>query len=305
VTVTAILHAYRWPGAEALESLRASIEAAVPTGLDLVEAREDERHAMGASTIVNRAGASSASDTLLVLEPSTWFAPETIASVVRGSVGGLAHDAEAPARLWAIPRRLFSDAGGLDARLWSIGYVEDLAVRLALRGVAVTPIAADGVWHGPDAYPLRAEVTDFLAIRNRLITAFKICPDGDLGDELAGEAALSLVRAWRASGLDPSVFAFGAGSRRTPRPADEAAMLVPLLALDAFLTDLPVLYDERRRLQTQRTAPAGRVPGRSGASARVAGAAAEPGPVTTPGQTGPGLDVLERLRRLLDDGARR
>jgi len=305
VTVTAILHAYRWPGGEALASLRSSIVAAVPTGLDLVEVPEDERHAMGASALVNRAAASSASDTLLVLEPSTWFAPEAIASVVRGSADGLAHDAEAPARLWAIPRRLFSEAGGLDARLWSVGYVEDLAARLALRGVAVTPVAAGGAWHGPDPYPLRAEVTDFLAIRNRLITAFKTCPDRDLGDELASGAALALMRAWRGSDLDPSVFAFGAGSRRTPSPADEAATLVPLLALDAFLADLPALSDERERLQTERTTTAGPAPDRPGVPARVAGAGPGPGSADTPGQTGPGLDLLERLRRLLDNGARR
>ena len=302
--VTVILHAYRWPGGEALESLRSSIAGAVPTGLDLVEAREDERQAVGACALVSRAAASSAADALLVLEPSTWFAPEGIASVVRGSADGLAHDAEAPGRLWAIPRRLFSDAGGLDARLWSVGYVEDLAARLAARGARVTAIAAAGVWHGPDPYPLRAEVTDFLTIRNRLITTFKTCPDQDLGDELASQAALSLMRAWRASGLDTSVFAFGAGSRETPRPADEAATVVPLLALDAFLAGLPALSDARERLQTGRTAAAGMVPGRPGMPAGL-GAGAAGGPVAAAPQTGPGPNVIERLRRLLHNGARR
>ena len=302
--VTVILHAYRWPGGEALESLRSSIAGAVPTGLDLVEAREDERHAIGAAAVVNRAAASSASHTLLVLEPSTWFAPEAIASVVRGSADGLAHDTEVPARLWAIPRRLFSEAGGLDARLWSVGYVEDLAARLAVRGTRVTPIVAGGVWHGPDPYPLRSEVRDFLGIRNRLITAFKTYPDRDLGGELAGQAALALIRAWRASGLDPSAFSFGAVARQTPHPADETATLVPLLALDAFLADLPALGDERERLQRQ-WAAAGRAPGRPGALAQVATVGLGPGSVATPSQTGPDLDVLEPLRRLLGQGAKR
>jgi len=305
VRVTAILHAYRWPGREALESLRSSIAGAVPTGLDLVEAREDERHALGAAAVVNRAAASAASDTLLVLEPSTWFAPEAIASVVRGSADGLAHDAEAPARLWAIPRRMFSDAGGLDARLWSVGYVEDLAARLAARGARVTPIAAAGVWHGPDPYPLRPEVRDFLGVRNHLITAFKTCPDRDLGEDLAAGAALALMRAWRASDLDSSAFSFGATVRRMPRPADETATLVPLLALDAFLSGLPALGDERERLRAQATAPAGRAPGRPGALAQAASVGPEPGSVATSGQTGPDPDLLERLRRLLDNGARR
>ena len=305
VRVTVILHAYRWPGREALESLRSSIASAVPTGLDLVEAREDERQAVGACALVNRAAASSAADALLVLEPSTWFAPEGIASVVRGSADGLAHDAEAPGRLWAIPRRLFSDAGGLDARLWSVGYVEDLAARLAARGARVTPIAAAGVWHGPDPYPLRSEVRDFLGIRNHLITAFKTCPDRNLGDELAVDAALALMRAWRGSGLDSSAFSFGTAARQAPRPADETATLVPLLALDAFLADLPALGDERERLRPQATAPAGRAPGRPSTRAQVASVGPEPGPVDMPRQTGPDLDVLERLRRLLDKGARR
>ena len=303
--VTVILHAYRWPGGEALESLRSSIAGAVPTGLDLVEAREDERHAIGAAAVVNRAAASSASHTLLVLEPSTWFAPEAIASVVRGSADGLAHDTEVPARLWAIPRRLFSEAGGLDARLWSVGYVEDLAARLAVRGTRVTPIVAGGVWHGPDPYPLRSEVSDFLGIRNRLITAFKTCPDRDLGGELAGQAALALIRAWRASGLDPSAFSFSAVARQIPFPADETATLVPLLALDAFLADLPALGDERERLQAQSTPVAGRAPSRPGAPARVAPVGFGPGSVATPSQTGPDLDVLEPLRRLLGKGANR
>ena len=274
MTITAILHAYRWPTAEALASLRSSIARAVPTGLDLVEAREDERHAVGASALVNRAAASSAAGTLLVLEPSTWFAPEAIAALVRASAGGLAHDAEAPARLWAIPRRLFSDAGGLDARLWSVAYVEDLAARLAVGGVPVVPTAVVGVWHGPDPYPLRPEVRDFLEVRNHLITAFKTCPDRDLGAELAAEAALALMRAWRASGLDPSAFSFGATRGRAPHPADETATLAPLLALDAFLADLPALSDERARLCR-----------------------------TTQASLGP--DVLERLQRLLDKAGRR
>jgi hypothetical protein len=305
VRVTAILHAYDWPRREALESLRASIARALPTGLDLIEAREDERHAVGACALVNRLAASSAADTLLVLEPSAWFAPEAIASVVRGSADGLAHDAEAPGRLWAIPRRLFSDAGGLDARLWSVGYVEDLAARLAARGARVTQVAAAGVWHGPDPYPLRPEVRDFLGIRNHLITAFKTCPDPELGDELAAGAALALMRAWRASDLDPSAFSFGATVQRMPRPADETATLVPLLALDAFLADLPALGVERERLRAQATAPAGRAPGRLGARAQGGSVGHEPGPVVTPGQTGPDLDVIERLRRLLDKGSNR
>jgi hypothetical protein len=247
VTFTAILHAYRWPSQQTLGSLRAAIASAIPTGLDLVEACEDVQAAVGAAAVVNRAAKASAADMLLVLEPSTWFDPEVIASFAGGSRDGLVHDAEVPSRLWAIPRGSFNDAGGLDPRLWSIGYVEDLAARLAVRGGAVTPIRTGGVWHGPDPYPLRAEVRDFLAIRNRLMTAFKTSPVPDLGRELAFGAALALIRAWRSADLDASAFSFGSPMPLTLRPVDEGATLVSLLALDAFLGELPALARERQR----------------------------------------------------------
>jgi hypothetical protein len=265
VTFTVILHAYRWPSQQTLGSLRAAIAAAVSKGLDLIEAREDERHAIGAAAVVNRAAETSAADMLLVLEPSTWFAPEVIASFAGESGDGLVHDAEVPSRLWAIPRGLFKDAGGLDPRLWSIGYVEDLAARLSLRGVAVTPIRTDGAWYGPDPYPLRAEVRDLLTVRNRLITAFKTCPVPDLGRELAAEAAFALMRAWKSASLDASAFSFGSPTSRALGPADEAAALVPLLALDAFLGGLPALDRERQGLREARP------PAPGGAAAQAAG----------------------------------
>ena len=89
-----------------------------------------------------------------------------------------------------------------------------------------------------------------LAIRNPLVTAFKTAPPDQLGAVLGEVAARALGAATRAASLDPAAFRFDAPrrSRRDAWPADEAGTLVPLLALDSFLTELPSLLAERARV---------------------------------------------------------
>ncbi len=148
MNVSVILHAYRWPERAAVESLRASLRATIGDGVEIIEAREDEKRAVGAAALVNRAVSGSRGDRLLVLEPASEYPAEAFARLV--SSPGLACDAEAPCSAWSIERRAFDAAGGLDERLWSVGYVEDLAARFSLAGQPVAALALDGRRPGPE-----------------------------------------------------------------------------------------------------------------------------------------------------------
>ena len=171
----------------------------------------------------------------------------------------LTADAIAPIDVWALPRARFQEAGGLDERLWSIGVLRDLVVRLEGRLPVITrgPVSAGT----RSAWPLQPDVARLLATRNHLITAFKSLHPHNLGIELAHLAVLELRRAWVASGLRHEDFQFGGpwgrnestlaralrpGAHGAAHLESRAQVLLPLLALDSFLDVVPALLEDRR-----------------------------------------------------------
>ena len=159
-----------------------------------------------------------------------------------------------PQPAWAIRRTVFADAGGFDPVLWNVGLLEDLAARIP--AVPIVPIAAGAAPDRRSAWPLDPALHSFLARRNRILTAFRSLPADALGVELARVAVDALRAATAASGLTGEQFRFGGGwgeaegaLARLLRPgadgasyiADQAGTLLPLLALDSALEELPRL----------------------------------------------------------------
>ncbi len=277
VPVTALLHAYRWPDHDALTPILAALEAVSPGRV--VRAHERER-ALGAAALINRAAAGCTDGVLLVAEPCVAWTEAQLRTVVAAAGAGLAlarptapplrqaaHSTGARARvprcrLWGIRTTLFRSLDRLDARLWSVGEIDDLRARASFSGATVTELDLDGRWIGPDSYPLRSDVIALLEIRNELITAFKVDPADALGPRLALASVEALAAAWRAAAIDPKAFRLGGswkGSRARPAsreagddpgvwPRDEPRTLLPLLALDSFLREVPSLAAERDAL---------------------------------------------------------
>ncbi len=163
--------------------------------------------------------------------------------------------------IWAMRKSAFEAAGGLDARLWHVGAVADLAARARLRGIDVIARPLPFVRREP-AYRVHEPLRRLLAVRGELITAFKTAPLDELAPRLAVACARAWLAMWRATGLQAEDFAFGGrwgapGSLagrllgRTPpdlrwaQSGDPLIVLAPLLALDAFLDELPSLMAER------------------------------------------------------------
>lgn len=157
-------------------------------------------------------------------------------------------------RIWALPRETYLALGGLDRRLWSIGFVEDLALRARAAGVPVREVPFPGR-EAPRAWLLAEPVRELLAIRNRAIAAHRSLEPGALGRELARVATLALGSAWRRAGIDGARLQFGGRwgarapllgrrvARRRARkaglwPADEIGLLTPYVALDAALDEI-------------------------------------------------------------------
>lgn len=164
-----------------------------------------------------------------------------------------------PMPAWALPRAAFDAAGGLDAAWWSVGLLEDLRDRLSSLPVRRVATAAAG--ERRSAWPLTPAIRVFLRRRNRILTAFRSWPADRLGIELARVAVDALRDATMASGLTGEQFRFGGGwgsgegaLARLLRPgadgasylADHAGTLLPLLALDSALHELPRLLPLRQ-----------------------------------------------------------
>jgi GT2 family glycosyltransferase/glycosyltransferase involved in cell wall biosynthesis len=120
--VTAILHAYAWPEAPALDSLRARLREALPD-IEIIEAREDPTAVVGAATLINHAAARAAGRVLLVLEPSVLLPAEHLRALIDAARDGLAvevprdgaaSDKAAPAAE-AVPSHAERDGLALDA----------------------------------------------------------------------------------------------------------------------------------------------------------------------------------------------
>ena len=246
--VTVILHGCAWPGGDPAAAWRDWVDGADGRGGEVLESREQLTAAVGAAALVNRAAGLARGAVLLVAEPAVTWDMAAMSRLSAAAAEGLAltPPINGRCRLWAVGRRLFEALGGLDERLWSVGELDDLVARSARTpGLVSLPCSRAG----PEPYPLMAAARALLAIRNPLVTAFKTAPPDQLGAVLGEVAARALGAATRAASLDPAAFRFDAPrrSRRDAWPADEAGTLVPLLALDSFLTELPSLLAERAR----------------------------------------------------------
>jgi GT2 family glycosyltransferase/glycosyltransferase involved in cell wall biosynthesis len=208
-------------------------------------------------------------------------------------------------RAWAVPRETYLALGGLDPGLWSIGAVEELALRARAAGVPVRDVAFPDRT-APRAWPLAAPVRELLAIRNRVMAAHRSLPPAALGRELARVATLALASAWRRAGIDEARLQFGgqwgssgslfegSAARRARKaglwPADEIGTMTPFLALDAALdeivagsaTGLPSRGVGAGRTDRALRGPAGAASGTAAvsSSAHVSGSAAEAAPCT-------------------------
>jgi hypothetical protein len=193
--------------------------------------------------------------------PLAWPPPaaglDLLGELAAATAGGADAVDPRPMPAWAIRRTVFTDAGGFDPILWNVGLLEDLAARLA--GVTILPIVPVGVGPAGDrrsAWPLDAALRAFLARRNRILTAFRSLPADALGVELARVAIDALRAATASSGLTGAQFRFGGGwgeaegaLARLLRPGadgasyigDHPGTLLPLLALDSALEELPRL----------------------------------------------------------------
>jgi len=272
VAVTLILHAYRWPSRADLDAIVADVRTATGEVATIVEARENEASPAGAAAAINHA-AASASGLLIVAEPSIRWSASTLSqlfqiageqralTIASGPVEGAPNGgAGVPAggrkddrcRLWAIDRATFDRLGKLDERFWSIGEVDDVIARAHRAGVETRIVAAAGRWIGPEAYPLAPVVREFLQRRNPLITAFRTWPIDRLAPWIALRAATALLESAHLSDARPEAFAFGARSQ-DGASADGAATgeaILPLLAIDSFLSMVPSLVEERAAQHT-------------------------------------------------------
>jgi GT2 family glycosyltransferase/glycosyltransferase involved in cell wall biosynthesis len=237
-----------------------ALAAAARDGLAVEASRSRATH--GAST----AASSGASTSLLAELMEFAKLPQSLDADATGATHAThathATDATDDARVpaFAIARTHWDALGGLDARLWSIGIVEDLAARASLARVAVHAMpfeanAGDAMMTGaPPAWPLRRSVARLLRTRNRLITALKTAHADTLGPAFAHESARALLESWRATGLTEDTFRFGGTfGRRGSDPSalrDPAGVLLPLLAIDAALDLVESLEPERTRWQT-------------------------------------------------------
>jgi GT2 family glycosyltransferase/glycosyltransferase involved in cell wall biosynthesis len=196
-------------------------------------------------------------------------------------------------RMWAIRRATLRALGGLDRDFWSVGLVEDLAGRARTAGVPVrvTRDPRPAGLHG-DAWPLLPHIRQLLAVRNALVSAAGAPTARQAGRAFAVVATLALSEAWTRAAIDPERLRFGtawgsAAGHKRPRPpaatgpeaalwpAQEAAALLPILALDSGLDGLAVEGSRRPAgrwpvpTQASTAAPAGAkpaVPGSAGTS---------------------------------------
>ena len=253
--ITAILHACRWPEVPRVERQTSALHAAFAERVTVVHAAEQSDNARGAAALVNAAAARATGELLLVMEPSVFWPAEALRAIVdRASRCRLA----IASRLWSIERTYFNELGGLDERLWSVGEIEDLAARAAIQR-APAYMELEGEWVGPEPYPLSEPILEFLRRRNDAISAFKTAPQEHLGRRLAVIATRALLESGRAADLDPRAFAFGAPAS-VPAPRDATATLLPVLALDSFLSLLPQLARERRAVSNGGDYPRAAIP---------------------------------------------
>ena len=236
--LTAVLHAWQWPDAVTLAPGLEAVRAAARrfAAVQIVEQRERAEAAVGAAALVNAAVRRSHGDHLLVLTPDTRWSAATLSCLLQASEEGLALVGPG---LWALSRSSFESLGGLDERFWSVGEVDDLAERARLGGLPVRRLDLAGEAIGPPPYPLRADVAQFLRVRNRLLTLLETCPPEALSRETAPLIREALVAAYLASGLAPSAFAIGQPA--APSAADlqdPGAVVASLLALGSVVDEI-------------------------------------------------------------------
>jgi GT2 family glycosyltransferase/glycosyltransferase involved in cell wall biosynthesis len=166
---------------------------------------------------------------------------------------------------WVVRRDAWEAAGGLDARLWSIGAVADLAARLRALGHRTGTVPMANAPTTAASYPLSPDVRTLLAWRNGLISLVKTSPADTLGPSMTLLLTALLGAAWRGTGLRADDVTFGgAWGRASMRqrlqtrlggrpagdiwPADELATALPLAAIQSFSMELPALLEERRAM---------------------------------------------------------
>ena len=282
--VTLVLHGGDGPRPEVRRDVRATVGAALPDaevldtsghGGPLAEAINEAARSAGgdrlvicdgsvpidADALTAMAGTPSGTLTIGVAGTPVPYPESDLtdadrrALADRGDAGGTGSSATArvpgfaTSPLWAVSRALFLELGGLDDRLARVGLEADLGMRARRAGAPVTHVRLAG----PPARSDNDAADRFLTLRNRLASAWKSEPVEVLAPHLAELTAAAILVAWRSAGISTSAFEFApassadAGGRPPTTLADESGTVLPLLAIDAFLTLAPELAAERGR----------------------------------------------------------
>jgi GT2 family glycosyltransferase len=157
-----------------------------------------------------------------------------------------------------VRRGVFLDVGGFDEGLFMFYDDVDLGWRLNLLGYAVRFAPRSVVYHkhhgSMRSFGEYREM--YLLERNALHLLYKNLSDENLGTFLPAALALLGRRAVAKSGLDSQAFDIrnfhgGADEFEPTTPVAKDAV-AGLFALDQFVTDLPRLNEERRKIQSRR-----------------------------------------------------
>jgi GT2 family glycosyltransferase/glycosyltransferase involved in cell wall biosynthesis len=293
--LAAIVHGARWPAWDAGAAWRERLSRALRRDVEIVLARDEISAPRGAAACIMQGLARTLAPHVIVADVHATPDDETIRAIVaaldtaalvwpgRGQtepvdgatfgdrllaarrsarVDGRAGAEVVDPPVWAIQREPILDLGGLDATLWSIGVVEDLAARLARVDAPIAHLDVPVIGVSDASYPFVASVRTFLSWRNRLRLAFAHAPAERLGPDLGAAVVSLLAEAWAATGLDGSSVSFGGDWGReslatrlrtrfggpppaTLWPRDETGTAVRLAALHAFALDLPDLLRGR------------------------------------------------------------
>ena len=288
--LAAIIHGARWPAGDAGAAWRQRLSRALQRDVEIVLARDEVTAPRGAAArIMQGLGRTTAADVLVAdvhatpgddvlraivaaLETARLVLPghEQVArsagtfrdQLLEAASGAAADATEADPAVWAVHRDALLDAGGLDETLWSIGVVDDLAMRLRYVNAPITRLEMPAVAVSDVAYPYAAPLATFLSWRNRLRLEFTHAASEDLGAGLGIQLVALLAEAWAATGLDAAGVSFGGdwgraslATRLRTRlggpppdavwPRDEIGTAVRLAALRAFALELPDLLRQR------------------------------------------------------------
>ncbi|HEY8551730.1 MAG TPA: glycosyltransferase [Vicinamibacterales bacterium] len=199
--------------------------------------------------------------------PSPLDAPDLLAALADIAGRSIPPAAARPVGAFAMERATWDLIGPFDPALWSVGLLDDLAARAESRAPVVTGPPVSG---SRAAWPLVPAAVRLLEWRNRLLTAFATRDAEALGVELARVAVEALTASTRASGLHGEQFRFGGGwgsaegaLARVLRPGangaahvrDHVGTLIPLLALDSALDELPRIVERRTAMSARQPSP--------------------------------------------------